>query len=275
MKKTIVIGLFLISSIITIQSCKKSAPVVDGETQSVVDNAICEQQFMSIAPNVNSKGAGSPKNAGFKTTATCGTWAITNTVTAQTDTLTNASGLYTNGPVNFEINYLGCIDNDGITKSGKITIKSTHKWSMLTGTNTAVATTTVGFGNYTADGVMYNGSIVITKSVNTLTTKVIGGHCTNNTWNIYYDCDKTFSKNANGDFIIKGSSSGTNREGRTFTTSILTPLLKPANYKFITSGTLELTPNGFKTRTVDFGNGTLDDQATFTVDGQTFTFTMK
>lgn len=273
MKKIIVIGLLFVSSIVITQSCKKTTPVVDNETQSVVDNALCEQQFMSIAPNVNSKGAGSPKNAGFKTTTTCGTWSITSANMA--DTNTNSVGLYINGPVNFEINYLGCVDNDGIAKSGKITLKSTHKWSMLTGTNTAVATTTVAFGNYTADGVVYDGTVVITKSVNSLTTKVIGGHCTNSSWNIYYDCDKTLTKNANGDFTISGSSSGTNREGRTFTTNILTPLFKPANYKFITSGTLELTPNGFKTRTVDFGNGTLDNQATFTVDGQTFTFTMK
>jgi len=38
---------------------------------------------------------------------------------------------------------------------------------------------------------------------------------------------------------------------------------------------LELTPDGFKTRTVDFGDGTLDDKATFTVDGQTISFTMQ
>ena len=275
MKKTIVIGLFFISSLVITQSCKKSTPVVDGETQSVVDNAICEQQFMSIAPNVNSKGAGSPKNAGFKTTTTCGTWAITSSTSTVTDTVTDNAGRYSNGPVNFEINYLGCIDNDGITKSGKIMIRSTHKWSMLTGTNTAVATTTVSFGNYNVGGVIYDGTIIISKSANTLTTKVIGGHCTSNAWNIYYDCDKILTKNANGDFTISGNSSGTNREGRTFTTNILTPLFKPVNYKFITSGTLDLTPNGFKTRTVDFGNGSLDDQATFTVDGQTFTFTMK
>ena len=131
MKKIIVIGLLFVSSIVITQSCKKTTPVVDNETQSVVDNALCEQQFMSIAPNVNSKGAGSPKNAGFKTTTTCGTWSITSANMA--DTNTNSVGLYINGPVNFEINYLGCIDNDGIAKSGKITLKSTHKWSICTG----------------------------------------------------------------------------------------------------------------------------------------------
>jgi hypothetical protein len=273
MKKSILTSIILISaSVLTFESCKK-APTVDNETQSVVDNAICEQQFMTIAPNVNSKGSGSPKNLGFKTTSTCGTWSVATT--NMSDTITDAVGSYTNGPVTFEINYAGCTDNDGITKSGKIIIKSTHKWSVLTGTNTAVATTTVSFNNYTVDGVLYDGSVIITKSANTLTTKVIGGHCTSNSWNIYYDCDKTLTKNTNGDFTISGTSNGTNREGRKFTTTITTPLFKPTNYKFITSGTLELTPDGFKTRTVDFGNGTLDDQATFTVDGQTFTFTMK
>jgi hypothetical protein len=146
---------------------------------------------------------------------------------------------------------------------------------MLTGTNTAVATTTVSFVNYIVDGVVYDGTVIVTKSLNSLTTKVIGGHCTNSAWNIYYDCDKTLTKNTNGDFTISGTASGTNRDGRKFNTNILSPIFKPANFKFITSGTLELTPDGYKTRTVDFGNGSLDNQATFTVDGQTFTFTMK
>ena len=68
MKKIVASFILISTTILTFESCKKT-PTVDNESQSVVDNAICEQQFMTIAPNVNSKGSGSPKNAGFKTTS--------------------------------------------------------------------------------------------------------------------------------------------------------------------------------------------------------------
>ena len=76
-------------------------------------------------------------------------------------------------------------------------------------------------------------------------------------------------------FSISGSSSGKNREGRTFTTTITNPLIKKTNCKWLSSGTLELTPNGFAARTVDFGSGTCDDDATFTVNGQTISFKLQ
>jgi hypothetical protein len=38
---------------------------------------------------------------------------------------------------------------------------------------------------------------------------------------------------------------------------------------------MELTPDGFKTRTVDYGNGVCDDNATFTVNGSTVAFKLK
>jgi hypothetical protein len=38
---------------------------------------------------------------------------------------------------------------------------------------------------------------------------------------------------------------------------------------------MELTPAGFKKRSVDFGNGSCDDLATFTVNENTVTFKLK
>ena len=264
-------------SLIAFNACKKEVEV-DNETQSVVDNAICEQQFMSIAPNVNTRGTDPGKSPAFKISA-CGTWSI-NSTNPSADTATTINGEYTNGPVKFTLDYgpsSSC--EGGVEKSGMITIVSTHKWSVITQTNTAVATATITFNNYKASGVSYNcDKIIITKSgASQLTTKVIGGNCQKDGWNIDYACDKTITKNANGDYEITGNSSGKNREGRNFTSNVLgtNPLFKPANYKFITKGKLELTPEGFKTRTVDFGDGTQDDKATFSVGDQTFTFTMK
>ena len=76
-------------------------------------------------------------------------------------------------------------------------------------------------------------------------------------------------------FSISGNSVGKNREGRNFTTSITNALIKKTNCKWISSGTLKLTPDGFATRTVDFGSGACDDDATFTVSDQTISFKLQ
>lgn len=271
---------------ITLNSCKKKTEV-DDETQSVVDNAVCEQQFMAIAPVVNSKGI--QENGIKKISSGCGTWTIlgaisgTNAANIAADTLdSNADGFYDNGPVSFAIDYgTGCLSFDGLSyKTGIIKITTAKRWSAY---NNPV---TIDLQNYKVNNVTYSGKIIITRldSV-TVTSQVINGHCTDGTWNIDYEGTKTVkqtggysSKNDESDDIITitGNSSGKNRLGRTFTTNITSPLYKYSNCKYISSGTLDLTPDGLKTRTVDFGTaGSCDDDATFTVNGQTVSFKLK
>ena len=114
-------------------------------------------------------------------------------------------------------------------------------------------------------------------------TEVIDGKCTNGSWNIAWLSDKTVTwkqgydtPQTSDDIVeITGTSSGTNREGRAFTVNIKNALEKRSWYKYIVKGTLEITPAELKVRTVDFGTGTEDNIGTFTVNGNTFTFTMQ
>lgn len=278
MKKTIIFSfLFATASILFLDSCNKKKEV-DNEIQSVVDNAICEQQFIAIQPVVNQKGI---NQAGIKKTNACEAWIIlgaigTPSVTSpgpQDTADVNSDGLYDNGPVTFQIDYgtTGCTGADGIVRTGKINITTPKRWSILNNTVT-VDLVTYKYGNVT-----YSGSITISRPDSlTLSSTITNGHCTDGSWHVDYSGTKTIKKTAGTDeYSISGSSSGKNREGRNFTTNIISPLVKKGSCKFITSGVLELTPDGFKTRTVDFGNGTCDDQATFTVNGQTVSFTMK
>lgn len=275
MKKNIILSsILIISSIITLDSCKKKTEV-DNETQSVVDNAICEQQFMAIQPVVNDKGI---QESGIKKIYACETFSII----AGDTTDANGDKVFDNGPVTFQIDYgtVGCTGNDGTVKTGSINITTPNKWSAYT--NSVV---TVDLVSYKVNGTTYSGQIKITKpSALTITCEVVNGHCTNGTWNIDYAGTKTLTQiggqntpniEADDIFSITGSSSGKNRENRNFTTSITSALIKKSSCKFMTSGTLDLTPEGFKTRTVDFGNGTCDDDATFTVNGQTVSFKLK
>lgn len=288
MKKYVVISsIFIVSSILTLNSCKKKTEV-DNETQSVVDNALCEQQFMAIQPVTNSKGI---NEAGIKressAAATCETWTIlgavggTNTPNPAQDTIANAAGFYQNGPVTFQIDYgtVGCIGFDGVYRTGKINITLPRRWAKIDSNQV-----TIDLVGYYANGVNYSGQIRVTRTSSvSCTVDVTNGHCTNGSWNIDYSGTKTITQTAgqntsteSDDIIsITGSSNGVNREGRAFTTNITSALIKKSDCKYITSGSLDLTPEGFKTRTVDFGNGTCDDDATYTVNGQTISFKLK
>lgn len=289
MKKKFTLSFLLaLSSLFILNSCTKEDKEVDNETQSAVDNAVCEQQFMAIAPVVNEKGI---NEAGIKKiAASCGTWTIlgaigntTITPSSNDTTDSNADGFYDNGPVTFEIDYgttTGCLAFDSLsTKYGKIRITTAKRWSAY---NNPV---TIDLLNYKINTVNYSAQIIITRldSV-TVTTQINNGHCTNGTWNIDYTGTKTIkqiagysTKNNEADDVISitGSSSGKNREGRNFTTNITSALIKKSTCKWMSSGTVDVTPDGFKTRTVDFGNGSCDDDATFTVNGQTISFKLK
>ena len=120
MKKNILLSsILIVSTIITLNSCKKKTEV-DNETQTVVDNALCEQQFISVAPVVNQKGSGSPKQQGFRVN-NCGT----GTWISPSDTAIDALGAYTFSVIpTFTLDYSSntCSDNDNITKNGKLYI---------------------------------------------------------------------------------------------------------------------------------------------------------
>ncbi|GGD21658.1 hypothetical protein [Hyunsoonleella pacifica] len=69
---------------------------------------------------------------------------------------------------------------------------------------------------------------------------------------------------------ITGASIYTNAEGNTFTVEITTPLVKPAECKYIASGVKEYTrPEG--TTVIDYGDGTCDNVATKTAPDGTVT----
>jgi hypothetical protein len=265
-------------------SCKKDKKEVDNETQTVVDNALCEQEFMRMGPSVSERAVSTPgvkkgivKDL-FSTFSTC----ANDTLTGDT---TNTNGTF-NSPNNLPTLTLdwgaGCTDIDGVFRSGKLTTTFSKQF------NQVGAVITITPDNYKVGNVTYSGTIRITRldvgEFSSFRTEVINGHCSSTTgWTIDYACDKTtkytagFLTSTPDDDVIEitGSSSGKNRESRTFTVAIKTALEKKASCKHISKGIVEITPDGLKTRTVDFGNGTCDNVGTFTVGGNTFTFTMQ
>jgi hypothetical protein len=76
---------------------------------------------------------------------------------------------------------------------------------------------------------------------------------------------------------ISGTAEGINREGRAFDAQITVPLrvqwCPPAVE--ITKGVLEVQPEDLKLRTVDYGNGDCDNEASVEIGNNTFTFNLR
>ncbi len=269
----------IISASLIICSCKKKE--VDGETQSVTDHALCEQEFMKIPVTVNARAVNAN---GVKKLIPGGSF-MSNACPKDSivgDTTGYAAGNYanlTNLPGLLLDWGTGCNDDaDGVMRSGKLLTTFSKPY----GQGGSVITITPV--NYKVGDISYSGTIKNTRNSNTsFTIDVIDGHCSNGSWNIKWSSTRTItwiagygdSDETNDVMSISGSSSGVNREGREFTVNITSPLIKAASCKWIKQGALEITPNGFKTRTVDFGDGTCDNVATFSVNGNTYTFNMQ
>jgi len=68
---------------------------------------------------------------------------------------------------------------------------------------------------------------------------------------------------------IEGSSSGTTREGIAWTASYPSALVKKVSCKWFSSGSVLITPQGELARTINFGDGTCDNKATLTIGDKT------
>jgi hypothetical protein len=71
-------------------------------------------------------------------------------------------------------------------------------------------------------------------------------------------------------YHITGDASGTSRNGTAFTLNITSPLEVALACKWIRMGTIVIEPSGHATRTLDFGTGACDSQATVTINGTVY-----
>jgi len=70
-------------------------------------------------------------------------------------------------------------------------------------------------------------------------------------------------------FFTTGGSSGTDRNGLPFTVEITSPIRTNADCEWAVSGTKAITHGPNPTRILDYGDGSCDNLATVTVNGQT------
>ncbi len=75
-------------------------------------------------------------------------------------------------------------------------------------------------------------------------------------------------------YLITGSGSGVNRAGNAYTITITSPLRVEVGCRWITAGTVDITPENKPTRTINYGNGSCDGTIIISVLGYNFTVTI-
>jgi len=75
-------------------------------------------------------------------------------------------------------------------------------------------------------------------------------------------------------YLITGNGSGSGPNGISFNHNVLTPLRKEGACRWLVSGSIQFSRNNQASRTLDFGNGLCDDQATITTSNGIRTITL-
>jgi hypothetical protein len=76
-------------------------------------------------------------------------------------------------------------------------------------------------------------------------------------------------------YLITGSANGTSAGGTSYTAVIGQALRKELSCRHIVSGIISITPGDKPTRTINYGDGTCDDKATVTINGNVFNITLR
>lgn len=270
MKKKFYLALLPVLGIFIFNSCQKKE--FDNDTQSATDYAFLRMGFNTTLPTANNLTV---NEEGVKAMElyTCAT-------------VTHIGGDTTNWPANgdtlvYQVDYgtIGCTDHDGRFKQGILTVYFISDFAVQGGIIKMIPT------DYFVDFVKYEGTITMTNNGNhVFTTVVANGVCTKADWVITYSGTTVFTwlsghttpaDPSDDSYTVTENGNGVNRTGKAFTIATTSAMHKDSNCKWIKSGSVDITPDGLKTRTIDFGNGVCDNKATMTIDGRVFEFSMQ
>jgi hypothetical protein len=279
MKLGVIKNVFLFLLIIFIAtSCKKAK--LNKETTTSEDNALAERLFDDVFNQVD-------KNAEANITEK--TFNVFNDNCAKI-TVENNNG---NFPKTLIIDFgdSNCEGWDGVQRKGKITaeIDGLYKQS---GTKVTITTDDYHVNNYKIDGTNiienitvsggnFKYSITIDGKITTPDNEEISWESSRVRewiegadtwlWN-YIDSTQTWVWNGLDGILddvwsVSGNGSGVNREGRAFTVEITKNLrVQWCDYNVeITEGIIEITPAELKTRKVDFGDQSCDNEMTISI----------
>lgn len=168
----------------------------------------------------------------------------------------------------------GC-DEGGRVRKGKMIVVYTGKMKE----NGSTITTTYdnfyvnddkveGSKTIVNNGPNANGKVSFTVTVNHTRTFAKGGSAKHNSVKTFTWMEGFASNNPLDDiFAITGAESGSDSNGKTFSTTTLKPLIKKVACPFMVAGRLQVNKSGRPSQVIDFGEGECDAKAVVTVNG--------
>lgn len=268
-------ALFLATALFLTTGCKKdpdTAPDKNEATIAKAQEALASQQIILSSFHIAQRGAEEANGLVSKEieerSDTCGTVSVT-----PLDPLVFPKVV----TVDFGS---GCLDADGKTKSGKVVMTIGAIWEP----NSEIV---IAYDNYTEDGVLVEGQFTFanlsTPDAAILSIVAQDIKLTDpNGQTFAFSGSQTYTQvvghpswwNWHDDvYHVTGSIYSTLTNGETVNWTILTPLEKANICAYVSRGTGILDINGLPV-TVDYGDGTCDNQGTYTVLGQVYPFTM-
>lgn len=269
-------AIMMIASLATLNvSCQKNRLTADDQ-QEAVDNNTADAAYTdagNIADDAAMSAEAPNTPAFYQNTSVISTCAIITR-----DTLSNPHKIIV------DFGTTNCLCKDGKYRRGKVLVSYTGRY------RDAGTVITITFDDYFVNDNKIDGSKVITNmglngnghpefSVSVQGTITFANNGGTRTWTSSrvreWIAGYNTAVRSDDIYLITGTSSGMNKSGNQYTATITKAIRKELSCKWPVSGTIEISSSDRPTRTIDFGNGTCDDQATVTVGSRTRTITLK
>ena len=276
--KHITLAIIAIAIASIFSSCKKKdVEEKDSDTTSAVDQSLASSTVNDMT-NISDEAGRNNNVTSFRTEESNA--VLSNCATLTFDTLAAVKTI----TVNFGAT--DCLGNDGRLRRGSLIISFTGRYrdsltvititpqSYFVNDNQVTGTKTItNKGHNPAHHLVYeiNANIQIIKANS-------GGTIT---WQSLRQREWTAGESTltwqDDMYSITGTASGTTASGGSFQSNITSPLIRNMSNgcrRYFTAGTIAHTPSGKATRFIDYGNGTCDNQATVTINGNTYPITL-
>ncbi|MFH0866600.1 MAG: hypothetical protein V1904_10410 [Bacteroidota bacterium] len=274
------IVMFLIAVLnFSLTGCKKDED--DTSQRAAIDNSTAENAFNDVFAQVD-KAARETSEAGAEKFMQLDSGGCATVTITPFDTFTFPKTL------TIDFGSSNCLCTDGKYRRGQITATLSGKYrdegTVVTVTlqdyyvndnhvqGTKTITNLGHIGTYGSGGNLKFSVVVSDASVTTPDGIISWNSTRTREW---IEGEDTHWPNWQDDvYLIEGSADGTDKEGNPFNVTITSALRVALDCKWIESGTLDVTPYDKPVRSVDFGGGDCDANATVTINGVTYSFTM-
>jgi hypothetical protein len=284
--------LITVIAVISLVSCKKDGVSTNSNESNAANlsdsSAAAESTYYDV---LNNAFVGFSDNSSVFNTSSPHSGKTTTFSTGVENTATNLGcAIYTISdsvpgeyPKTLTLDFgTGCTSADGIMRKGKLVyVFSDNIFS-------PGATAAVTFDQYVVNGYGILGTYSITNNSSeiigvSISTQVTNGIITYpNQTNYHYSGNRSYLMTAgiatpfditDDVYSVTGNSSFSNSYGATLVCNISTPLVKPVICHNVTAGVISFVYDDVVNGTLDFGDGTCDNQATLKI-GANFTKTI-